>query len=607
MSFVQALNRTLRTPVTVSVRAATRISGYVHIPNQQVSSRLQGFAQRSTSHQQRLYSTTPANVETPVVKAPRRRRLSPNSSWSPEIDKQIISLRAANSPWEYISLVAGRSVSACSERFYTYLDPSLKVWTPAMISRMNQMVEDGAPWQEIAATLNQKVVTCQHIWKTQGDGKLRVKGVISTSPPLSWTPQEIESFWRAWMVHGGKSWYSISHAIKTKSVAKCKDMFKVLVMNAIKDAPGWAKLEIFNYMTETIKAARGRLREENKLRTSNKQSSLDGTISWTPEEHEALLKAVEKHGLFSGWTTIRKLVKPQLRDEEVEAEYYKLNGVTMISHSTARDTGGRGHVIVGEWTEEEIEKFNTMMMKYSSLPIWAEEAAKHSVEPSSDDYDILFGRSKKKVSQSLDNPTEPSSSKESKTIWDKTRLTRLKRLVGQQQRIEQTSGQPMDWEWIAEHIGPGFDANMCITKWQSLPAQTTVKMGPARAWDDVEFELLVEGIRTHGTRWSMIQKDFLPDRTIDSIRRKTTNVQDRRDKLLQEEQEFTKLLESGKVIKNFTAENLETFRQDPIFAMMRRIEDAHAHFKESRSKGTLSKDVGGMSELSKDASGKNEI
>ncbi|KAG0266135.1 hypothetical protein BG011_003122 [Mortierella polycephala] len=584
------------------------------------------MSSRLTS-QRRLYSsniTKSTTIETPVIKAPRKPTETRRpSSWTAEVDEQIASLRALNNTWEYISMATGRPTSVCSDRFYTHLDPSLKTWTQSMITRMDQMIENGTPWHEVSAAFNHKIVTCQQIWKTQGKGKLRVKGIISTAQPLTWTPQEIETYWQAWMVHGAKDWASISLMMKTKTETECMNMFKILVMNAIKDAPGWVKLEIFNYLADTNRIARSRMRQKKKQGISSRGSSSTGTIQWTPEDHEALLKAVEEHGLFSGWTTIREQVKPHLTDTEVEAEYYKLSGVAMVSDSTPQEARMRTPAIIGQWTEEEVEKFNTIMMKYSSLSVWTDEAAKRGVKSSNDDYETLFvqpkaapKRPRKKNPQSLDDSVESPSSKKDGMGWNVDRVARLKRLVGQQKKTERLTGQSMNWSWIAEHIGPGFDASMCITKWQSLPAAATIQLEPPRAWGMEDFELLLDGIRAHGKSWKSIQKNFLPDRTIESIRRKTSNVQEKRKKLTQDQRTIAKLLESGQSVRNASAENLEIISQDPTFTMMGHIEDAFAQFKKlhpnaihpkgMHSRRRLSKDVDGLDELSKDTDDEDE-
>ncbi|KAG9320804.1 hypothetical protein KVV02_004647, partial [Mortierella alpina] len=555
-----------------------------------------------------------------------------NTKWPQEVDDMILSLRNDNRTWEYIGLATKRASSACSDRYYTVLDPSLKQWTPAMFTKLDQMVEDGARWGDIAAALNSRIVTCMHQWRTLGKGTYRVKGMMSATNPLLWTPQEINAFWSAWHKHGTSNWKAIAAEIRTKSATECKQKFKILVMNAFKEAPGWVKLEVFNYISDTIKTARARRRQgitvvskdvaglgEEALVLRQQQ------LQWTPEEHEALLSAVEKYGLFSGWTNIRKQVKPYLDDEAVEAEYYKLNGVAIHKpEPTLASKADASKALEDLWTGEETEKLNTMLMKYSALPYWTDQASQHGVTPSDSDYDDLFKKplsktavekkpaSNKKLgrtpsssvsssslssaSSSSSTPTtaetiETSSSPslslsssiepdEQDQIWTKQRINRLKRLVSQQRQQEGATGQPVNWSWIANHIGPGIDASMCITRWQSLPDhQANLLLEPAKFWADSDTDRLIEGIVAHGRAWVLVQANYLSDRTTDSIRRKVSNLQKKRDRMVEEYKEIAvKLQKRGELEGSIDDYMHERLKESPVMVLAKRIDGAFEQY-----------------------------
>ncbi|KAG0208211.1 hypothetical protein BGX28_000738 [Mortierella sp. GBA30] len=544
------------------------------------------------------------NNAVPVEKPkPGRTPRGPRNTeaWSPEIDDMILSLRNANRTWEYIGLATKRSPSVCSDRYYTTLDPALKSWTPAMFSKLDQMVDDGRPWSEIAAVLNSKIVTCQHQWRTLGKGTYRVKGVFSATHPLNWKPNEVEGFWHAWIKHGPQNWKAFAAQIRTKNAGDCKKNFKPLVLSACKDAPGWVKLEVFNYVTNTIKAARARRKRGTEMLSKNGSAGQDGSsMMWTPAEHEALLKAVEKFGLFSGWTSIRKEVKPNLDDDEVEAEYYKLNGVAIKQEAPSAKTGDLKSV-EDAWSEEEIQKLNTMLMKYSSDPFWVEQAAVHGITPSDSDYENLFAdgqkeeapkKSKKNKSKKVPVSTTSTSSStteeratttnssaegvDTRRIWSKLRISRLKRLVGQQRQQERATGQPINWPWIAEHIGPGIDAGMCITQWQSLPDHDTGPLlEPAKFWGDWDTEQLVKGIAAHGRAWALIQTNYLSHRTTDSIRRKFSNVQNKRDAIVKDHEEIAVRLKRNDETELSAEEYVKQALKDhPVLVLAKRMEDA---------------------------------
>ncbi|KAF9153976.1 hypothetical protein BG015_002176 [Linnemannia schmuckeri] len=610
-----------------------------------------------------LESKAPSIGKSPVIKPlSRKPRNSRNTRWTPELDEKLLELRKGNRTWESISHFMGRSTSACSDRYYTALDPALRNWTPAMFAKLNQMVEDGAKWSDIAIALDAKIVACQNQWRTLGNGKYRIKGIITTSQSLSWTPYEMDAFWAAWIRLGKEAaqdsslsaethkldWKEFAAEVKTKTAVECRKAFKLLVNHALKDAPGWVKLETVSYVSETIKAARARKRlelKEKRLKdaaaagealnlddedleddeddesavvaaTGGAKETRQKLTTWTDEEHKALFEAVERYGLFSGWTKIRNEVKPDVNDEDVEIEYYHVSGIQekpkVEEQSSESETIEivsleKGTKIHGEWTDKEAARLSLVLMKYSHMPIWAERAQEMGVTPTEEDYDILFknnrehpikrlskkelkaleaardgkrkvrGRGKKFLLQEAadaakadteamatmttlpavqeptraiqetiastttathpysDNNNEDEDPNEQGTglLWNADRTLRLRRLVGQQQ-LQERSGHSIDWSWIAEHIGPGFDASTCITKWQSLPEHSSIKVEPARFWDEADIRLLEQGILTHGNQWTFIQRDFLPERTTDSIRRKVSNLQKKREHLIRD-------------------------------------------------------------------------
>ncbi|KAF9911805.1 hypothetical protein EC991_002107 [Linnemannia zychae] len=520
-----------------------------------------------------------------------------------------------------------------------------------MFAKLNQMVEDGAKWSDIAIQLNAKIVACQNQWRMLGNGKYKIKGIMATPQSLTWAPHEIDLFWRAWirLVEKMESppvaeekleWKDLAAEVGTKTANECGTAFRLLVNQALKDAPGWVKLETASFVQETIKVARSRKRLEAKEknlmslaaaewdalnldddledddegdnaadgRRGGARISLKKDTTWTDEEHKRLFEAVERHGLFSGWTKIRKEVKPSLDDDAVEAEYYHISGA-MTKPEVNEDTNAPVEIVPlskktkvhGGWTEREAVRLSLVLMKYSHLPVWTRKAQEMGAVPTEDDYDILFrvdrestmtkrlskkelkalemakeskrrgrGRGKKfllkkaedanattvdgseksteftqeqiKVQETIASPvthrtTEFSDNrisgvieKGSGLLWNADRVLRLRRLVGQQQLQERT-GHTIDWNWIAEHIGPGFDASTCITKWQTLPEHSSIKVEPARFWEDADIKLLEQGVLAHGNSWTLIQRNFLPQRTTDSIRRKVSNLQKRREDL----------------------------------------------------------------------------
>ncbi|KAG0234400.1 hypothetical protein BGX31_004577 [Mortierella sp. GBA43] len=417
-----------------------------------------------------------------------------------------------------------------------------------------------------------------------GKGKYRVTSTMGGVKVVDWSPYEINTFWTAWLKHG-TNWKAISAEIYFRTPSECRDAFKTLTTNAIKDAPGWLRIEVSKYVTATLRNAR-----------STKQLETDDTIAdsssqkrtqWTAAEHEALLKSVEKHGLFSGWDNIRSLVKPELTNDEVEAEYYSLTGVNLGGDSD-------GNVTVepmnSEWTADQVKRLNIVLMRYCTLPVWIGEAAKHGVETRDNDPETIFalfqGTSESQTEETGGNnqPAPRDSMGMSPPVWTKECIVRLKRMVRQQQQQERASGQPVNWSWVAEHIGPGFDASACITKWQDMPAKSKERLGPSTYWDDDDIEQLRKGMAAYGRGWSLIHRAYLPRRSTDSIRRKVENIKKARVDLVRETKKTAKFMQASDSSLDVEEFVHRTLKDNPVYVLSKELDDLCLRSSHSKSK-----------------------
>ncbi|KAF9581186.1 hypothetical protein BGW38_001896, partial [Lunasporangiospora selenospora] len=569
------------------------------------------------------------------TKSRRSRTLTCGQKWTPEIDQQIIELRANNRTWEYISLATGRSTTACSDRFYTALDPTLRDWTPAMFTRLNQMVEEGKSWKFISESLGKRSITCQHQWRKLGNGTNLAQGLSWTGARLKWTRDEIDQFWKAWLECGGKDWREISKGVRTRNSRECRENFKALVLNAVQEAPGWVKVESVNYVSGTNRTAKAKLKAQleekailgkfGSLGASN--SSFLEAHPWTEKEHALLLKAVENHGLFSAWDKIRDEVKPGLPEDAVQSEYYKMTGMGDESNDDEQDKEDEdeirltkkrnkvsNEVMNFEWSGQEVDQLKAILSRYSHLPIWKEEAEKSGITTNTSttesEFSNLFKRkSDEDISESEDgievaenHETSISSSNNTSSgegdneqnsepnsesnPWTKLRLFRLKRLVRQQQRQRKLTGGTIDWPWVAEHIGPGFDENMCISQWQSIPAKPTNALpSEPRGWDVSDIKALGEGISVYGKSWVLIQRHLLPDRSTDSIRRKVTNIIGKRDHLVENAKEKAQVMNNS----NSDVDQEELVKlfleKDPTYVLANHLTAMYEKFQKSGNAG----------------------
>ncbi|KAG0306625.1 hypothetical protein BGZ98_002042 [Dissophora globulifera] len=575
----------------------------------------------------------------------------------------VVKLRAENRTWDYIGLATGRSASVCSDRYYSRLDPALQNWTPAMFAKLDEMVQAGVQWISIARALNTTTVACQRQWRILGKGKFRARGVMAPSQTSTWIPQEMEAFWENWLQYGGSQWHRIATRMNGRTAVECRDALRPATMSALKEAPGWVRLEAYEFVTDLIRIAR--VRNQHALKQDaeamvksgvNVNGHIRGKKSaWTEEEHAALLNEVEKHGLFSDWTVIRKQVKPNCTDDEVEAEYYRLNGVGLKTGSSIQDSSdndnnngssdssdkstGSKSVSVNDdnnddddddddedddavdgagdkrdfvWTQDETERLNLILMKYSTMPIWRQLALKHGVTPQDGDDTTLFEPlpssfvgmpSKtllsKKLSRRVHRPSADAAveSEEDRHLppWTQERVRRLKKLMSQQQQQHRVSGQPVNWAWIADHIGPGFDENMCVAKWQTIPASRRKISSSSstfessedgdeeahRFWEESDMEKLESGILAFGRKWSMIQAHFLPARSTDSIRRKVSNLQRRRDMLVKECTAAAKKIRKQNRDLDVQAFVQDTIKDDPVYIATKRLEDLMEQYKKT--------------------------
>jgi len=489
--------------------------------------------------------------------------------WSKELDDLMLTLRKANKTWDYIAMATGRTSSACTDRYYTSVDPALGEWTPAMFVKLEQMVGQGARWSEISDALNSNVISCQHQWRMLGRGKYRVNSTMAMVQALDWTSGEVNAFWTAWLQHGKMDWEAISYDVASKSASQCKDSFKSLTVNALKNAPGWLRIETSKYAAAATRSARSRQQS-----LASKPASKHEATQWTAAEHKALLEAVEEHGLFSGWDNIRSWVKPESSEDEVEAEYYKLSGVSLDNYlESEEDRIAKLKALDGEWTADQIKTLNTILMRYSTLAVWTREASKRGISASDNDSETYLKLLR------IDGEGTPSLLE-----WDRERINRLKRLVKQQQQQETTSGQPVNWAWIAEHIGPGFDAGACITRWQSLPDESKVKLGASKYWDDRDVDLLKQGMIAHGKGWSSIQKHYLPGRSIESIRRKVSNVRKKRDVLIQDTKSWAMRLRVTNPDLDIDDYVHRTIKDNPVYLLAKEMDELNLPMKGTKSR-----------------------
>ncbi|KAG0223689.1 hypothetical protein BGW41_005425 [Actinomortierella wolfii] len=472
--------------------------------------------------------------------------------WTQEMEETLLELKAQGKNWSEISRVVGASPSVCSIHYDKYLDPALKDWTEDKMVKLDSLAEQGLSWAQIGAKLGASARQCKHIWQRRGKGQYKFRAILNVPNTEHWTTQEVEAFWLAWFVHGQNCFRAAADDMDGRNNATCHKSILYFVKKAVEKAPGWAQIEILHFVSQAINNARGRAVVINtNVESQGDQGSSASSITaiapkWTPQEHEALFKAVEKHGLFANWDEIRDAVKPTLKSEEVKKEYWRLSGMAGDQDSSDSDPKRSNSSNIRtdkydslNWSNEEVEALNLMLMKYGTMRSWQQLAEEKGVKPSPlEDLQSLFGG--KTIPNTKSGSRDARDDEDdSPALWDVILRDRLRFLIEYQyQRAKAPFGTEgvIDWNWTADHIGPGVTADDCKTQWSIIDHTRTLLSlkKPPQAWSDEELHTLVTAVKTLGKRWVKIRSDFLPHRSIDSIRRKFRLLMDSRKHVLEE-------------------------------------------------------------------------
>ncbi|KAG0255129.1 hypothetical protein DFQ27_006419 [Actinomortierella ambigua] len=463
--------------------------------------------------------------------------------WTKEMDDTLLRMKAQGKNWSQIGRVLGITPPVCSVRYDKYLDPALNDWTEDRMLKLDSLVEQGLSWGQIGAKLGSSARQCYHIWKNRGKGQYKFRAILNVHNTENWTQNEVETFWRAWFQHDQCCLRAAADDMAGRTNVACHKSMLYFVKKAIEGAPGWAQIEIMHFVSQAANNARGRVisgRAEGQKMQDNGDPSTPAppamTIAptWTSQEHKALLKAVEKHGLFANWVEIRDVVKPTLNTEEVKREYWRLSGLADDEDSSDDKTGESASRYIGmdkydslNWSREEVEALNLMLMKYGTMECWKHLAEEKCIKPSPlEDLQHLFGG---KTIPIIATPTKKGTIKNggdaTPELWDIILRDRLRFLIEHQRRRAKAPADSedfIDWAWTADHIGPGVMVDDCRKQWGMIDQTRSVVTirKPAQTWTQEELHALASAITTIGKRWVRIRAEYLPHRSTDSIRRK---------------------------------------------------------------------------------------
>ncbi|KAF9973189.1 hypothetical protein BGZ73_003600 [Actinomortierella ambigua] len=480
------------------------------------------------------------------------------------MEDRLLKMKAQGKSWIQIGKTLGISPAVCSIRYDKYLDPALNDWTEEKMDTLDSLVEKGLSWGQIGAKLGSSARQCYHIWKIRGKGHYKFRAILNVSNTEHWTQHEVETFWRAWFQEDQHCLRAAAYDMPGRTSVDCHKGILYFVKKAVEDAPGWAQIEIMHFVSQAMNNARvrsignragGQGMSDNSDRPKQTTPSKTIAPTWTPEEHDALLKAVEEHGLFANWDDIRDAVKPTLKTVEVEKEYWRLSGMAEDEDGDGDDDNRKksaNHNIRSDkhdslnWSREEVEALNLMLMKYGTLECWKRLADEKHIKPTPlKDLEQLFGG--KTIPTTTTATTEDGSRNEENRdekgaksgLWDIVLRDRLRFLVEHQRHRTKASADSedaIDWAWTADHIGPGVTVDDCKKQWSMIDQTRSVVAirKPSQTWSEEELQLLTQAISTIGKRWVRIRAEYFPHRSTDSIRRKFRLFLDLRKPALEE-------------------------------------------------------------------------
>ncbi|KAF9418230.1 hypothetical protein BGZ94_009751 [Podila epigama] len=390
--------------------------------------------------------------------------------FTPEVDQEIIRLKAQNLSWTRIGSILALPPRACHRRFASVIDPLLhdeEFWTEERLQKLDEQVAQGKSWGEIGQVFGIYGDSCQAKWRTVARPKDKPRNRLFDTLQSKVLLQLVEK-------HGEHDWKLIMRGFMLQLGSR--DMAKV--------TPEQLKHQYYRLQRKPIE-------------------------SWSLDDETILIQHVLKHGTGS-WDKVADKIKTHT------AEQCRERWIALDMHSTKakpkawykaessnfwrlwKRFGNDWKAIADAMPKRNLQQVKEYFLK--STEILGEENFEEEVHKLADSY----------ISYNC-------------IVWKKEDSEKLWEIV-ENVRKESKSGR-VAWKRVAEKM------ELDLTPGQYKHHHYYLKMikerGLKGAWMDEEIDTMIKAVQEVGRDWKLISTQYLPGRNPKSICHKYTSIAQR--------------------------------------------------------------------------------
>jgi hypothetical protein len=155
--------------------------------------------------------------------------------WTPDEDDKLrdaVQMHNGKNWFAITALVAGRTKTQCSSRWYDVLDPRIirtttrtGKWNPDEDDKLKDAVKmhNGENWFAITALVPGRTrKQCRDRWWDVSDARI----VRTTTRTGKWTPDEDDKLKDAVKFHNGENWFAIARLVLGRTRKQCRNRWK---------------------------------------------------------------------------------------------------------------------------------------------------------------------------------------------------------------------------------------------------------------------------------------------------------------------------------------------------------------------------------------------
>ncbi|KAI1317654.1 Myblike DNAbinding domain-containing protein [Mortierella claussenii] len=390
--------------------------------------------------------------------------------FTPEIDQEIIKMRAEGASWPVIGSSLGLPHRSCHRRYIALLDPVLKnFWTDEKVQQMEDLVAQGASWAKIGGIIGLDSIKCQTKWKKiakpEGEDRNRQFDMLQSKVLMRLVKE-----------HGEEDWKKILREFMMELGGR--DMAKVT---------------------------------PEQLRHQYYKIQRGSPVIWTIHEETALIQHVLKHGVTK-WEELSTALKTH-SPEQCRMRWAALDAKTRVPKEKAWYRGERG-------------SFWRLFLRYGAD--WT-KLASHFPKRTPAQCEAFF----KKQTANIDSSNEAEfnekvqafaeSQKECiNMIWRKEDSDQLWKLA--EEARQTTDKSKVDWSKVASIMGLKITPAQYKHHYYYLRMRARDGGIMSGKWSPEEIETLERAVSEVGRNWPLISSKYLPNRMPKSICHKFTTL-----------------------------------------------------------------------------------